>query len=79
MKVKVIAYTPVGTFASDIKEGTPEEVKTLSECFEKTEKFTYLSLENGDQTIYLPAEVIKHTVFVLEVTKEDGEGSEQPK
>jgi malate synthase len=73
MLLKVIAYTPVGTFESSIKPGTPEEVKTLHECFEKTEQFSYLSLENGEKKIYLPKEVIKQTVFVVEVTQEAGD------
>jgi hypothetical protein len=79
MKVKAIAYTPVGTFESNIETASPAAVTELLKSFEKPEKITHLALKNGDQTIYLPAEVIKHTVFVLEVTQEDGEGSEQPK
>jgi hypothetical protein len=73
MIVKVIAYTPVGTFASNAESVTPKAAEELSKSLEKANKFTNLTLKNGDRSVYLPSEVIKQTVFVVEITQEEGD------
>ncbi len=70
MKIQTKVISPLGTFESDVAEVdiTPEQVDEVKRMYEQCHKLNYLSIQQGSKTVYIPAEVIRQSVIILDVS-----------
>ena len=71
MKFQTTVITPLGTFESNVVEAdlTRTQIEEVRCLYEECHKATSLSIQQGNNTYYFPAEVIRKSVIIFDVSE----------
>jgi hypothetical protein len=64
--MKIIAYTPQGTFESVDKEFNDEDYLYTCELLSRIWNMSYFTFETDTGDVYFPKEMLQQSVFVIE-------------
>lgn len=69
--IKICAYTPVGEFESNLDWVDEFEIKKFKDLLKSSSNTKSIELQYGDDTIIIPDELVKKSVFVIMCKKQE--------